>query len=250
MFHCIVITAIQDPKIKFQFVSNYASNGDLAPLYFAYRLKSQLLPLILSEITDEHLFHPLDVAVAEDIDGMEYAESVLNRMASDDEKNAMLRRVNQCGVTMFAQAVWTQKRKLKKSEIIRYFLDNVMKTDDDNVYYLTTASLQDGTNPLREFVDNPVTMDLFTECMNERLTPLQRIEQLVFKSYEGTTILSLSNDMTFRLRLAEIIETALNAIETPIEDFDTLWALFTFCFNNLTDAKFLVRLYQSNIISS
>ena len=122
--------------------------------------------------------------------------------------------------------------------MLQFFLDEVLKTDDDNVYYLTTPNVSQRENPLRMLVDNPLTNDYFEQFMN-RLSPQQRIEQLVFKSYAGTSMLTSSSNKDFRDTLASIMETALNALETPIEDFDTLWALFTFCFGNLTDTKFL-----------
>ena len=98
--------------------------------------------------------------------------------------------------------------------------------------------MQRRENPLREFVDNPLTMELFEQFM-KRLPCRQQLEQLVFKSYDGSTILSLSQDSSFQLKLAGIIETALNDTETQVDDFDTLWALFTFCFDNLTESKHL-----------
>ena len=235
-----MITTIKDPMIKSSFLSNFGSSGKSAPLYFAYRLQSKVfMDLILTEMSEDHLFHALDVAVAENVDGMEYVKALLGRIPLENERMKMLRTVNRCGETTFARAVWTENKKLKKREICRYFLDDVMQTEDDNIYYLTTPSLQNGNNPLREFVDNPLTMDLFTECMNKRLNASQRIEQLVFKSHDGSTILSLSNDMNFRIKLAKIIETALDEIKNPINDFDTLRTLFTFCFNNLSDCKYL-----------
>ena len=149
----------------------------------------------------------------------------------------MLRMINDHGNTMFFKAAWSEQGKSKR-ELLRFFLDEVMKTDDDSIFHLTTPQIVTGDTALRQFVDKPLVMDLFKEFM-ERLSPQQRIEQLVFKSYDRTTILTASSSKDFRDTLAEIMETALNAIETPIEDFDTLWALFTFCFNNLTETKFL-----------
>ena len=111
-------TAIKDPKIKYNFLSNFGSTGILAPLHHAYRRKGQLLQLILSQLTDEHLFHALDVAMAEDVDGMGYVKGVLGRIASDDEKTNMLRRRNVDGVTMFARAAWTDEKKLTKLELL------------------------------------------------------------------------------------------------------------------------------------
>lgn len=106
--------------IKYRFLSEAGgSDGNSPPLFFAYRFKDQLLPLVLSQLADDQLFHALDVAMGEDVDGLGYVKGVLARVASDEDKKAMLRRVNYRGMTTFYRAAWTENRKLKKLELLQ-----------------------------------------------------------------------------------------------------------------------------------
>merc|ERR1711971_695745 len=101
---------------------------------------------------------------------------------------------------------------------MQFFLDEVMKTEEDVAYFLNTPSLMTMENPLRKLVNITPAMDLFEQFMN-RLSPQQRINQLVFQSYDGQTILTKSSNEEYKVKLAEIMESALNAIESPLDDF-------------------------------
>lgn len=200
--------------------------------------KCPLLSLMQANLTDDELLLDLEAAMTGDHDDLGYVKSVLDRIASKEEQKRLLRKIHRDGMSMFGSAAsWSGR--WNKRPLLQYWLDELLNTEEDNVYFLTTASLRMRTNPLRLLVDNLSIVDLF-EAFILRLTPKQRIEQLIFKSYGGHTILTASKKEDFMIKLAEIMETALNAIDGLIDDFDTLWALFTFCFNNIKESKYLV----------
>merc|ERR1711974_305878 len=99
-----------DPVIKYRFIAKAPRWVD-HPLRHAYEYKSPLLPVILSNLTNDpdQLFHALSLAVIEDFDGMRYTEAVLQRVESEEDKRTLFRRLaesKKCGwATLFHQAV-------------------------------------------------------------------------------------------------------------------------------------------------
>ena len=231
-----MLDAMTDPVIKYRFLTESGySKGNYAPLWFGYRYTDPLLPMMEAEMKgDEYTAHILNISMLENADGKGFVKAALDRIASDEERQRMLRMVNPAGVTMFGRAVNSQYDKLEKGELLQWFLDDVIKTNEDAVYHLTTPSVRTLSNPLSSLVDRTSTTSIFVECM-KRLTPQQRIDQLLFKTYENRSILSSTSSKDFRDTLAQIMAEALNEIKEPINDFETLWALFTFCFDELKD---------------
>ena len=107
----------------------------------------------------------------------------MDRIASDEERKRMWRMVNPSGVTMFGRAIGidTPYDELEKNELLQWFLDNVIKSDEDAVYHLTTPTITTLKNPLVALVDHTASIGLFEKFM-KRLNAQQRIEQLVFRS--------------------------------------------------------------------
>ena len=86
---------------------------------------------------DEFTFHILNVSMYENADGKGFVQAALDRMPSEEERQQMLRTVNAAGLTMFSRAI-DNIGSLEKKELLQWFLDEVIKTDEDAVYYLTT----------------------------------------------------------------------------------------------------------------
>lgn len=116
-------------------------------------------------------------------DGKGFLEAALDRMSSNEERKRMLRMVNPSGVTMFGRAIGVDQDDDEReiNELLQFFLDEVMLTDEDAVYHLTTPAVVTMKNPLVTLVNRTASIGLFEKFMN-RLSPSQRIEQLIFRS--------------------------------------------------------------------
>lgn len=175
-FHFIVSLLIhapifiqKDPEIKRRLILEINNTG--------LEGSAPHIPLILSKLTNDadQLSFALHMVVDPQWDESAQVnlQAVLRRATSESEKKEILRTLGPDGKTSFYRAS-------PSLQVVQFFLDEVLQSEEDNIYYLTTPVVTTLDIPLKNWTEAQSATAIFEQLMN-RLTPQQRIEQMVHK---------------------------------------------------------------------
>ena len=167
-------------------------------------------------LCDQDVPEAVFAAVQYDED-MEFTNSLLERVSSEEEKRNLLRAPSAFNWTVFAKAARYGNR-----QIMEYLMNDIIKNNRDDIVHFYLEPDFAFRTPLGQMVDDTLNFDIFKRALMT-LEPEERLQQLLWEESkslqtEGGCILSRSKTPRFQEDLRQLVVAELRNMKGSISD--------------------------------